>query len=67
VWILAAGAVVEVVVLLGISVQLVNFALVVMAVQLAIAAAVVLVGYRSKVPLPRLTVREPAGEAGHRG
>lgn len=67
VWILAAGSVVEVVVLLGISVHLVNFALVVMAVQFAIAAAVVAVGYRSKVPLPRLSVPEPAGEAGRGG
>ena len=67
VWILAAGSVVEVVVLLGISVHLVNFALVVMAVQFAIAAAVVAVGYRSKVPLPRLSVPEPAGETGRGG
>ena len=50
--------------LLGISVQLVKCALVVLAVQFAIAAAVVAVGYRSKVPLPRLTMPEPAGEAG---
>jgi glycosyltransferase involved in cell wall biosynthesis/O-antigen/teichoic acid export membrane protein len=67
VWILAAGSCVELVVLLGISVQLVNFALVVLAVQAAIATAVVAVGYRSRVPLPRLTVPEPAGEAGRRG
>jgi O-antigen/teichoic acid export membrane protein len=67
VWILAAGSCVELVVLLGISVQLVNFALVVLAVQSAIAVAVVAVGYRSRVPLPRLTVPEPAGEAGRRG
>lgn len=67
VWILAAGSCIELVVLLGISVQLVNFALVVLAVQFAIAVAVVAVGYRSSVPLPRLTVPEPAGEAGRRG
>jgi len=64
VWILATGSCVELVVLLGIPVQLVNFALVVLAVQFAIAVAVVGVGYRSRVPLPRLTVPEPAGETG---
>jgi O-antigen/teichoic acid export membrane protein len=67
IWILAAGSCVELVVLLGISVDLVNFALVVLAVQAALATAIVAVSYRSRVAVPRLTVPSPAGEAGRRG
>src|SRR5256885_640001 len=54
VWILATGSCVELVGLLGIPVQLVNFALVVLAVQFAIAVAVVGAGYRRTVPRPGL-------------
>jgi glycosyltransferase involved in cell wall biosynthesis/O-antigen/teichoic acid export membrane protein len=67
IWILAVGSCVELLVLLTISVQLVNFALVVLGVQFAIAAAVVALGYRSSVPLPRLAIPEPAGEGVRRG
>ena len=66
IWILALGSCVEFLLLLQVSVQLVNFALVVLAVQFALALAVAAVGYRSSVPLPRLAVPEPAGE-GRRG
>jgi glycosyltransferase involved in cell wall biosynthesis/O-antigen/teichoic acid export membrane protein len=68
VWVLAVGSCAEVVLLLGIQMQLVTVALVVLAVQAALATTIVLLGYRSKVGVPRLSVPEPAGSgrgAGH--
>jgi O-antigen/teichoic acid export membrane protein len=67
IWILACGAAVELLALLGISMHLVSVALVVLAVQGALAAAVILMGYRSSVPLPRLSGPEPASEGGRGG
>jgi O-antigen/teichoic acid export membrane protein len=66
IWILALGSCVEFLLLLQVSLQLVNFALVVLAVQFALALAVAAVGYRSSVPLPRIAVPEPASQ-GRRG
>jgi O-antigen/teichoic acid export membrane protein len=60
IWALAIASCVEVVLLLSVSIQLVTIALVVLAVQAALAVTVVLLGYRSKVGVPRLSVPEPA-------
>jgi hypothetical protein len=65
--VLAVGAIAEVPALLAVPMTLTDIALVVLVVQAALAVAVVGLSARTRVPLPRIAVPEPAASEAGRG